>query len=60
MMIPEHLVQSMETEHSRLTATTQLTTLTRLDQEMKQSMDSSLPEDQKVSLLDQLLQRCQR
>ena len=30
VMIPEHLLQSMETEH-RLTAPAQLTTLTRLD-----------------------------
>ena len=58
VMIPEHLMQSIETEH-RLTAPAQLTTLTRLDQDMKQIMDSSLPEDQKVLLFDQLLQRYQ-
>ena len=58
VMIPEHLLQSMETEH-RLTAPAQLKTLTRLDQEMKNIIDSSLPEDQKVLLLDQLLQRYQ-
>ena len=58
MMVTEHLLQSMETEH-RLTAPAQLPTLTRLDQDMKQIMDSSLPEDQKVLLLDQLLQRYQ-
>ena len=58
LMVPGHLLQSMETEH-RLTAPAQLTTLTRLDQDMKQIMDSSLPEDQKVMLLDQLLQRYQ-
>ena len=58
VMVPEHLLQSMETEH-RLTAPAQLPTLTRLDQDMKQIMDSSLPEDQKVLLLDQLLQRYQ-
>ena len=58
VMIPEHLLQSMETEH-RLTAPAQLPTLTRLDQDMKQIMESSLPEDQKVLLLDQLLQRYQ-
>ena len=58
VMIPEHLLQSMETEH-RLTAPAQLTTFTRLDQDMKQIMDSSLPDDQKVLLLDQLLQRYQ-
>ena len=58
VMIPEHLMQSIETEH-RLTAPAQLTTLTPLDQDMKQIMDSSLPEDQKVLLLDQLLQRYQ-
>ena len=58
VMVPEHLLQSMETEH-RLTAPAQLPTLTRLYQDMKQIMDSSLPEDQKVLLLDQLLQRYQ-
>ena len=51
-------MQSIETEH-RLTAPAQLTTLTRSDQDMKQIMDSSFPEDQKVLLLDQLLQRYQ-
>ena len=58
VMIPEHLMQSIETEH-RLTAPAQLTTLTRLDQDMKQIMDSSFPEDQKVLLLDQVLRRYQ-
>ena len=58
VMIPEHLMQSIETEH-HLTAPAQLTTLTRLDKDMKQIMDSSFPEDQKVLLLDQLLQRYQ-
>ena len=58
VMIPEHLMQTIETEH-RLTAPAQLTTLTRLDQDMKQIMDSSFPEDQKVLLLDHLLQRYQ-
>ena len=38
LMAPEQLLQSMETEH-RLTAPAQLTTLTRLDQDMKQIMD---------------------
>jgi len=57
-MVPEHLMQSIETEH-RLTAPAQLTTLTRLDQDMKQIMDSSFPKDQKVLLLDQLLRRDQ-
>ena len=58
VMVPEHFLQSMETEH-QLTAPAQLPTLTRLYQDMKQIMDSSLPEDQKVLLLDQLLQRYQ-
>lgn len=58
VMIPEHLMQSIETEH-RLTAPAQLPTLTRLDQDMRQIMDSSFPEDQKVLLLDQLLRRYQ-
>ena len=57
-MVPEQFLQSMETEN-RLTAPAQLTTRTRLDQDMKQIMDSSLPEDQKVLMLDQLLQRYQ-
>ena len=35
VIIPEHLLQSMETER-RLTAPVQLPTLTRLDQDMKQ------------------------
>ena len=34
VMIPDYLLQSIETEH-RLTAPAQLTTLPRLDQEMK-------------------------
>ena len=58
MLVPEHLLQSLETEH-RLTYQSQLATLTRLDQDMKQIMDSLLPEDQKISLLDQLLHRYQ-
>ena len=58
VMIPEHLMQTIETEH-RLTAPAKLTTLTRLDQDIKQIMDSSFPEDQKVLLLDHLLQRYQ-
>ena len=57
VMVPEHLLQSMETD--RLTAPAQLPTLTRLDQDMKQIIYSSLPEDQNVLLLDQLLQRYQ-
>ena len=47
VIIPEHLLQSMETER-RLTAPVQLPTLTRLDQDMKQ-----------ILMLDQLLQRYQ-
>ena len=58
VMIPEHLMHSIATEH-RLMAPAQLTTLTCLDQDMKQIMDSSFPEDQKVLLLDQLLERYQ-
>ena len=42
-----------------MTAPAQLATLTRLDQDMKQIIDSALPEDQKVLKLDQLLQRYQ-
>ena len=58
MLVPEHLLQSLETEH-RLTSPPQLATLTRLDQDMKQIMDSLLPENQKINLLDQLLHRYQ-
>ena len=58
VMIPEHLMQSIETEH-RLMAPAQIKTLACLDQDMKQIMDSSFPEDQKVLLLDQVLQRYQ-
>lgn len=53
VMKPEHLLQSMETEH-RLTDPAQLTTLTRLDQDMKQIMDSNLGKYQKVFLLHHL------
>ena len=42
-MIPEHLMQSIETEH-QIMAPAQLTTLTSLDQDMKQIIDS-FPED---------------
>lgn len=59
VMVPEHLLQSIEIEH-RLTAPAQVTTLTRSHQDMKQIMDSSLRKDQKVLLSDQLLQRYQR
>ena len=58
MLVPEHLLQSLETEH-RLTSPLQFATLTRLDQNMKQIMESLLPEDQKISLLDQLFHRYQ-
>ena len=58
VIIPEHLLQSLETER-RLTTPAQLPTLTRLDQDMKQIIECPLPEDQKVFLLDQLLQRYQ-
>ena len=56
MLVPEHL--SLETRH-QLTSPPQFATLTRLDQDMKQIMDFSLPEDQTTSLLDQLLHRYQ-
>ena len=52
MLVPEHLLQSLEIEH-------RLTSPPRLDQDMKQIMDSLVPEDQKISLLDQLLLRYQ-
>ena len=52
------MLQCIETEQ-RPTAPPQLTTLTRLDQDMKSVMDSFLAEDQKVTLLDQLLHRYQ-
>ena len=58
MLAVEHMLQSIETEQ-RPTAPPQLTTLTRLDQDKKSVMDSFLAEDQKVTLLDQLLHRYQ-
>ena len=58
MLVPEHLLRSLQTEHC-LTSPPQLTTLTLLDQDMKHITDSTLLEDQKVALLDQLLQRYQ-
>ena len=42
MLVPEPLLQNLETEH-RLTSPPQLTTLTRLDQDMKHITDSTLP-----------------
>lgn len=51
MLQPEYLLQSLETEH-RFKSFPQLTTLTRLDQHMKNIMDSSLPADQTITLLD--------
>ena len=47
VMLPKHLVYSMETEY-RLAVPAQLTTSIRLDHGMKQIIDSSLPEDRKV------------
>ena len=58
VIIPEHLLHSMETER-RLTAPVRLPTLTRLDQDMNQIIESPLTEDQKVLMLDQLIQRYQ-
>ena len=58
VMIPEQLMQSMETEH-RLNAPPQLPTLTRLDQDIRNIIESTLPEDQKIILLEQLIQRYQ-
>ena len=57
-LVLDHLPESIETENPQ-TASPQLMTVTRLDQDMKSIMDSSLAEDQKVTLLDQLLQRYQ-
>ena len=58
VMIPEQLMQSMELEH-RLNAPPQLPTLTRLDQDIKNIIESKLPEYQKIILLEQLIQRYQ-
>ena len=58
VLAPEHLLQSLDTEHW-LTSPPQIATLRHLDQDMKQIMDSLLPEDQKMSLLNQLLHRYQ-
>ena len=58
VMIPEQLMQSMELEH-RLNAPPQLPTLMRLDEDIKNIIESKLPEDQKIILLEQLIQRYQ-
>ena len=58
VMIPEQLMQTMETKH-RLNAPPQLPTLTRLDQDVKNIIESKFPEDQKISLLEKLIQRYQ-
>lgn len=54
ILVPDHLPERIETEH-RQTAPPQLMTVTRLDQKTW----SSLAGDQKVTLLDQLLQHYQ-
>ena len=54
----EQLMQSVKTEH-RLNAPPQLPTLTRLDQDIRNIIESKLPEDQKIILLEQLIQRYQ-
>ena len=56
VMVPEQLMQTMETEH-RLNALPQLATLTRLDQDMQRIIDSSMREDQKIVLLRYLASR---
>ena len=58
VIIPEHLSQSIETEQ-RLNASAQLPAVTRLDQDLKQIIDSPSPEDQNVHSLDQLVQKYQ-
>lgn len=45
MLIPEHLLQSRETKY-RFTSPQQLATLTHLDEDMTQTINSSLPQDQ--------------
>ena len=50
MLLLEHLLQSVETEH-RLTAPPQLTPLTHLEQDMKSIMDSSLVEGSTIAAL---------
>ena len=58
MLVPEHLLESLETAHS-LKSPPEFATLTSLDQDIKEIMDFLLPGDQKISFLDQLLQRYQ-
>lgn len=58
ILLPEHLLQSLETKH-RLTSPLQLATLTHLDQDMRHIMDSSLAEEQQKNWLNQLLHRYQ-
>ena len=57
-MIPEHLLQSMETEHP-LNAPPQLPTLKHLDQDIKNIIESKLSKDHKITLLEQLIERYQ-
>ena len=52
MMVTEHLMQSVETEHRIMAPAT----LTRLHQDMKHIIESQLPGHQKIILLDQLIQ----
>ena len=58
VIISERVLQSMETER-HFTDPAQLPKLTRLDEGMKQIMDFTLAQDQKVLLPDQLPQRYQ-
>ena len=55
LLVPEQFISKYRKTEHRLMTPPQLTTLTRLDRDMKSIMDSYLPEDQEVTLLDQLL-----
>lgn len=49
IMVPEHLMQSVETD-DRLTSPVQQTTLTRVVKDIKHITDSQLPNDHKIVL----------
>lgn len=58
IMVPEHLMQSVETD-DRLTSPVQQTTLTRVVKDIKHITDSQLANDHKIVLSQHLIQRYQ-
>lgn len=56
--VPDHLMQSVETD-DLLTYPVQQTTLTRVVKDIKHITDSQLPDDHKIVLSQQLIQRYQ-